>query len=179
MPCNVTTQRRTKKWESMDSQNAPCRCQIGWRNSPFVPHQWWINWNIPQVADQWKFLDGGHVLTKAPGDAEGRCEFQADDLPSLLDINLNFLGNNFVTPGETPQGWTVMATIKMFNLQQAADPTLYEDKSEAFEHVPFASAIWIFTEFIEILPDPLSDSEIVGSARIWPLKACHTCTSGP
>lgn len=177
MACDLTTQRRRKHWQGLESENALPLASTGYRNNGALARQYWCEFPTTQTDSQWLWLNDGFVLTNQsplplPG-STGR--FVYDDISELQSADLNCVGLNEIDYGNE-SGFTIEWVVTLLNLDLIGGDPISLVISFAISLTPSVLHQIVIPNFINVIPIAGGDPQVLGGAILTPLKPCHDCT---
>lgn len=175
MTCDLQENRRRRKWEYLDSENAPCICQRGFALDGTMAREWWLEMTEVQTESAWGWLNEGHVLEWDPvPPILVDCWFRFDGFADIAESRLQFDGSNEVREHEGLE-YTVDARLILRTLDAPGGNPFVQADAHVFRFSPPNNGSFAFGDFEYSGIIPGDPPLINGTAIVTPLRACHEC----
>lgn len=175
MPCNLVTQRRQRRWEYLNKENAPCEAQMGFRLDGTMARQYWWEFTEPQVDAIWTWLDGGGVMSsEEPPEGTPTGQFAFRELGGIHEVILTYVGSSIGLQPPPPL-LTVNASLLITTVVLVDPETRARQQSIQTVDRPPNNVGWLFGNFSDVSDPPLIAEPPAGLCQVTPLQACHDC----
>lgn len=177
MACNLTKNRRLKRWWNFERENSPSISEWGYALGGAMAREFWLEFDTVQTDPNWLFLNAGMVLHY---DGPTTQSVPTGEWVWLSVSQLALISFALVGTSEQREingvPFTVNQQLSITRLNGISGPIISLEVGNAIRQAPSVISPAVWGEFAQLLPDPGEPSTIDGGAVAYPLIPCHDCT---
>lgn len=176
MACDVSVNRRRRKWQNAEKSNSPCTAQVGFQLGETLAFDWWLTSDNTQTASEWLWLNTGGLLKFQPNDLPSS-KYRWTAISNLTQVQFELFGSNEIfTCVFDFEPATIWARLDIQTLNVFPGPVVHWEFSRYCRMLPGCNSEWLFEDWELFLPVGPSGPSVVPPLRLTPLRCGHDCS---